>query len=280
MAAEPAARITRVVLKNYKSIVSCDVELRPLTILVGPNGSGKSNFLDALEYVSDALKFGLYPWSHSNGRGGNLITRGLPDGSSFLIEIHFVLPSKASGFYALEIRVPFPGEYRVKRETCVLADSDHSSEKISYSVREGDEITEWLGLPLTADLAPARAPDRLYLTALSGLPMVRPVYDLLNGMSLYHLDLARMRQWTERSRGDRLAPDGANVASVLRRMQQLAPEPRERVVDYLRHITPGLLDVTTEQMGPYEVVEFVDRRAKDDEYGHWRFSASEISDGT
>ncbi len=33
-------------------------------------------------------------------------------------------------------------------------------------------------------------------------------------------------------------------------------------------------------MGPYEVVEFVDRRAKDDEYGHWRFSASEISDGT
>jgi ABC-type lipoprotein export system ATPase subunit len=40
-------RITRVILKNYKSIVSCDVELQPLTILVGPNGSGKSNFLDA-----------------------------------------------------------------------------------------------------------------------------------------------------------------------------------------------------------------------------------------
>ena len=39
--------ITRVLLKNYKSIAACDVRLRPLVFLVGPNGSGKSNFLDA-----------------------------------------------------------------------------------------------------------------------------------------------------------------------------------------------------------------------------------------
>jgi predicted ATPase len=59
MADESPARITRVVLKNYTSIVSCDVELRPLTILVGPNGSGKSNFVDALRFVSEALTVGL-----------------------------------------------------------------------------------------------------------------------------------------------------------------------------------------------------------------------------
>ena len=35
--------ITRVALRNYKSIAACDVELAPLTILVGPNGAGKSN---------------------------------------------------------------------------------------------------------------------------------------------------------------------------------------------------------------------------------------------
>ena len=36
--------ITRVRLKNYKSIAACDVELEPLTFLVGVNGAGKSNF--------------------------------------------------------------------------------------------------------------------------------------------------------------------------------------------------------------------------------------------
>ena len=51
--------ITRVVLKNYKSIARCDVRLRPLMFLVGPNGSGKSNFLDALRFVSDALNTSL-----------------------------------------------------------------------------------------------------------------------------------------------------------------------------------------------------------------------------
>ena len=51
----PAASVTRVVLKNFKSIAACDVKLGPLTVLVGPNGSGKSNFVDSLRFVSDSL---------------------------------------------------------------------------------------------------------------------------------------------------------------------------------------------------------------------------------
>lgn len=34
--------VTRVRLRNYRSIAGCDVLLEPFTILVGPNGSGKS----------------------------------------------------------------------------------------------------------------------------------------------------------------------------------------------------------------------------------------------
>ena len=49
--------ITRVALRNYKSIAACDVKLTPLTFLVGPNGSGKSNFLDALRFTAQALRF-------------------------------------------------------------------------------------------------------------------------------------------------------------------------------------------------------------------------------
>ncbi|USZ48427.1 AAA family ATPase [Halomonas sp. DN3] len=49
------AFISRVVVKNFKSIGYCEVKLGSLTYLVGANGSGKSNFVDALHFVRDAL---------------------------------------------------------------------------------------------------------------------------------------------------------------------------------------------------------------------------------
>jgi predicted ATPase len=48
--------VTRLALRQYKSIEQCDIELSPLTILVGRNGAGKSNIVDALRFVADALR--------------------------------------------------------------------------------------------------------------------------------------------------------------------------------------------------------------------------------
>jgi predicted ATPase len=45
------AFLARVVLRNYKSIATCDVALGPLSYLVGANGSGKSNFVALLRFV-------------------------------------------------------------------------------------------------------------------------------------------------------------------------------------------------------------------------------------
>ena len=51
--------LTRVTIRNYKSIAACKVDLSQLMFLVGPNGSGKSNFLDAIRFVADALRTSL-----------------------------------------------------------------------------------------------------------------------------------------------------------------------------------------------------------------------------
>ena len=48
--------MTRIVLRNGKSIAACDVSPAQLSFLVGPNGSGKSNFLAAIRFVADALR--------------------------------------------------------------------------------------------------------------------------------------------------------------------------------------------------------------------------------
>jgi predicted ATPase len=51
--------ITRVQVKNYKSLADVDVTLGPLTVLVGKNGSGKSNFLDVLCFMRDSFRNGI-----------------------------------------------------------------------------------------------------------------------------------------------------------------------------------------------------------------------------
>ncbi|MCU0913441.1 MAG: AAA family ATPase [Planctomycetes bacterium] len=51
--------LSRVLLKNYKSIANCSVKLGPLNFLVGPNGAGKSNFLDALRFMAESLNTSL-----------------------------------------------------------------------------------------------------------------------------------------------------------------------------------------------------------------------------
>ena len=71
--------LSRIVLRNYKSIAACDVRLGPLNFLVGCNGAGKSNFLDALHLVRDALDRSLD--NALNERGGLAEVRrrlGLP----------------------------------------------------------------------------------------------------------------------------------------------------------------------------------------------------------
>jgi predicted ATPase len=46
----PHPNITRLVVKNYRSLKDIDVRLQPLTVLVGENGSGKSNLIDVLRF--------------------------------------------------------------------------------------------------------------------------------------------------------------------------------------------------------------------------------------
>ena len=44
--------LTRVHVRNYKSLADVEVRLEPLTVLFGPNAAGKSNLLDALQLLS------------------------------------------------------------------------------------------------------------------------------------------------------------------------------------------------------------------------------------
>src|SRR5215468_1085690 len=94
------AFVTRVRLKNYKSIALCDVALGPLVFLVGANGAGKSNFLDALRFVADALRTSLDHALRDRGGINEVRRRSGGHPTHFGARLEFNLRSGQQGHYA------------------------------------------------------------------------------------------------------------------------------------------------------------------------------------
>ena len=49
-------QLSRIVLKGFKSIAECDIELAQLNILIGCNGAGKSNFIGFFRMIEQMLE--------------------------------------------------------------------------------------------------------------------------------------------------------------------------------------------------------------------------------
>ena len=95
--------LRRVVLKNYKSIANCSVELGPLMFLVGPNGAGKSNFLDALRLVTESLTTSLDHALRDRGGINEVRRRSSGHPTHFGIRLEFHLPNNSGGWYSFRI---------------------------------------------------------------------------------------------------------------------------------------------------------------------------------
>ena len=59
--------ITRLKIRNYRSLYDIDMALGPVTVLAGPNGAGKSNITDVLRFVRDAMTRGVREAIRSRG---------------------------------------------------------------------------------------------------------------------------------------------------------------------------------------------------------------------
>src|SRR5262245_57532377 len=115
--------LTRVRLKNYRSIAACDVALGPLTFLVGPNGSGKSNFLDALRLITDALTHSLDHALRERGGVQEVRRRSTGHPPNFGVRVDFQISGGSAGHYVFDIAAQAGGTYTVKREECAIGAS-------------------------------------------------------------------------------------------------------------------------------------------------------------
>lgn len=262
----PPPFITRVRIKNYKSIGYCNVELQPCTFLVGPNGAGKSNFLDAIRFIADALRNSL---DHAvRERGGiSEVKRRLSMEPSVSIRLDFVLSDVKSGFYAIELETRSEhGRFGVREEQCSLSDGS------GYRVRDGSVET------FSGSIAPPATSDRLFLVHASGFPEFRPLYDGLSQMGFYSISPEQVRALQPPSLSDFLLHDGSNIASVLDQLAFRDPASKRRVERFLSQIVPGLTRADSLLIASMETVQFLQGVIGTESAA--LFQARSMSDGT
>jgi len=261
--------ITRVVLRNYKSIGTCDVRLGPLTYLVGANGSGKSNFLDALHLVRDALTGSLD--NALNERGGLSEVRRRSSGhpTHFGIRLEFALRSGQRGSYAFSVGALTGRGYEMQAEECVL---DGIGKGPFFRLEHGK-------LKATSEETfPAVTTDRLALVSASGMAVFSPVYHAFTGMGFYNLNPKLIRELQKPQDGRLLKPAGENMASVIAHLERNAPEAMTIIQEYLQTVVPMVHGVERKQVGPMETLEF--RQDMAGAKHPWHFLAQNMSDGT
>jgi predicted ATPase len=263
--------LTRVRLRNFRSIADADVALGRLLLLVGPNGSGKSNFLDALRLTSESLQTSLDQALRSRGGGVEVQRRST---MGFAIDLEF----KGAGYngrYGFEVSSTQVQGFRVTSEYCDVKREDES--RASFAVTDG-RLTAG-----TEAVMPPVSSQRLYLVSAAGLDAFRLVFDGLSNIHVFNLNPDVMRQPQAPDSGDFLDRDGSNIASVLRR-SILDGSPRSddvaRIEEYLQQIVPDIRDIQVSQLGTWETLEFRMYSSSGAERRVLTFPAQSVSDGT
>ena len=260
--------ITRVTVRNYKSIASCKVDLQSLMFLVGLNGSGKSSFLDSIKFVADSLSTSLDHALRERGTIKEVRQRSGGHPTHFSIRLDFHLATHSFGHFSFRIGTNSSGEIEVCDEECKVVDARTNLGPSFYRIKNGNVV-------LSSVPTPATVPNRLALVNFAGNAAFRPVFDALTRIEVYNLNPSEIGMLQKIESGEKLRRDGSNAASVLR---SLSSEDQSLLNSFLGEIVPGVREVETKPLGSFETVEF--RQSVMGQKDSWRFLASSMSDGT
>lgn len=276
--------IRRVVIHNYKSIEKCDVTLGRFNVFVGRNGSGKSNFLDALQFVADALRTG----SVSNAlesRGGmqHVVRQSMNAPRSFRVELHIQHSATQRAEYYIEIAERPNGGFAVEQEELFVSRYNDDARVLSVFRCNGGSLLHANVLrTATGDISDDHirkvSTEVLYLPMVSLLPEYESAYKALCNLTVYNPipDPMRPPHLVEEAP---LKANGSNLTSAVSRLSRERPETLARIVEYLAAIVPGLSKVSPLAIGSsYEILEFQQQIAG--ESASRMFESQNMSDGT
>ncbi len=276
-------RISRLRVKNFRSIAEIDIPLGPLTVLIGANGSGKSNVVDALRFVRDVFTRGGYDQAVLDREGMDVIRRWAPggeEGGEVAIEVTIQdEKGEASYGFALTTRNT---EFVVPQESLRINSDDlpeitvekrapqrlilingvplGESRWVSVGAVSAEDIDGFLGGPVSLmNYAVLALPDNEQPQPDTRRP-ARPsliyhlagaIVDTSSQSLFYTLNPADLRQPQRSLLETPLDEHGRNLAAVLRRMLRTDGEALEELRTVLRRAVAGFDDLTVETVGGY-----------------------------
>lgn len=239
--------ITRLHVRNFKSLRDIDLSLGPLNVLVGPNMSGKSNILDAFRFLYQVF----FPQAGTQGiqyalaqHGGvnEVLWKG-GDDKLIVISLEGSDQTDPSIKYRYDLQlIAGTGDFvatqkeslkllRPEKEIDLLIPVEHGS--IQFSNADGRIIAT---VGQSGVSAMQYAPPNWDGS---------PVYEWFRSCRFYHLVPPLMRQPSLMSLGQVLMPHGDNLSAWLMWLQTNSPEAFGRLNEVLRDLFPDLVQLRT-----------------------------------
>ena len=241
--------ITRLHVRNFKSVKELDLRFGPINVLVGPNMTGKSNILDVFRFLHDLLSGernikGLnFALTQRGGVNEILWKGGKEKVITFALEATGE-PLHPRTTYKYEVQIlAGAGDYAtVHYESLRLATEEIDHELLAlqqggftqYKNADGQELG---GVGTSGATALENAFPRW-----DGYRF----YEIVKQWRFYHLVPGSMKEPSKMASGRILdQPGGDNLSAWLMWLQTHSPDVFAKINEVLRDLLPGVLQVRT-----------------------------------
>jgi len=246
--------ITRIRIRDFKSIHQLELELDPVTVLVGRSGSGKSNLVQAIRFLRNFL---LEPGQAVGLELG--WERIVPVGESKprpAIEVWFRIPGEDLEYdYSISFGLPgqqkFPGHILLLGERLSLG-----GKPLFARVRTENGQWKWEAEPKTSPL-----PQMNEAALLGQLPSLQEVVfanaSLSSGIGYYHFPSSTLTPSNQSPSGQAVLPQvpglsdyASNYREIMRAITQdfHRPNIKKNIAASLREVNPSVQSVELDSL--------------------------------
>jgi predicted ATPase len=257
--------LTKLVVKNYKSLRDFQLDIKPLMVFIGPNNTGKSNIFDCFKFLSEAIKIrGLQGSVIQRGGFNNIIFNG-EIGNTISIELHGSLQIKGeekSYKYSIEFGGNQFGNCYNNRETFVLKGPIYSAPKVIGNETQRQIFDEIKLLEFPGENGMAIARDEtgkqmggfgagnniVYLSSFSDplhYPVLSSFHNEVQNWAFFNFVPQLMRDPLPIQKELQLKFLGENMATVLHALQTEYPQKFKKIEDILKSALPQFDELGT-----------------------------------